>query len=241
MGDLLEQKGDLLKQADSQREELLLELPNLPHESVPDGETDEDNVELKRVGEPSSMADPKDHVDLGRGAGDDRPGARGAPVGLAVRVPARPGACSWSSRWSGTASTCWRRTGSRRSSRPCSSARRRCTARASSRPTRPRSTRRRRTTCTWSAPARSRSPAFTRARSSTRTSLPAALRRVLDVLPPRGRHVRQGHAGDLPGPPVRQGRDVLVRVARGVVGRARVPGRAARRRSRRGSGCRTGW
>jgi seryl-tRNA synthetase len=69
MGDLLEQKEDLLKRADSQRDELLLELPNLPDASVPDGETDEDNVELKRVGEPPSIADRKDHVDLGEALG----------------------------------------------------------------------------------------------------------------------------------------------------------------------------
>ncbi len=40
-----------------------------------------------------------------------------------------------------------------------------------------------------------------------------AVRRLLPVLPPRGRYVRQGHPGHLPRPPVRQGRDVLVRRA----------------------------
>ncbi len=37
----------------------------------------------------------------------------------------------------------------------------------------------------------------------------AALRRDLDLLPARGRCCRQGHPRDLPGAPVRQGRDVL--------------------------------
>ena len=69
MGDLLEQKEAHLKRAASARDELLLELPNLPDASVPNGETDEDNVELKRVGEPPSIADPKDHVDLGEALG----------------------------------------------------------------------------------------------------------------------------------------------------------------------------
>ena len=41
----------------------------------------------------------------------------------------------------------------------------------------------------------------------------AALRRVLDLLPPRGRRRRPRHARHLPRPPVRQGRDVLVRRA----------------------------
>ena len=49
-----------------------------------------------------------------------------------------------------------------------------------------------------------------------RTQLPAPLRRLLDLLPPRGRRGRQGHARDLPRAPVRQGRDVLLRRARGV-------------------------
>ena len=39
------------------------------------------------------------------------------------------------------------------------------------------------------------------------------LRRDLDLLPARGRRRGQGHARDLPRPPVRQGRDVLVRRA----------------------------
>ncbi len=40
--------------------------------------------------------------------------------------------------------------------------------------------------------------------------LPLPLRRDLDLLPARGRRGRQGHPRDLPRPPVRQGRDVLV-------------------------------
>jgi len=45
---------------------LMATLPNPPHESVPDGEADDDNVELRRVGEPPSFDfEPRDHVDLG--------------------------------------------------------------------------------------------------------------------------------------------------------------------------------
>ena len=42
----------------------------------------------------------------------------------------------------------------------------------------------------------------------------ASLRGLLHLLPARGRRGGQGHARDLPRPPVRQGRDVLVRRAR---------------------------
>jgi seryl-tRNA synthetase len=45
---------------------LLLAIPNLPHESVPEGETDDDNVELHRVGQPAVHDfEAKDHLDLG--------------------------------------------------------------------------------------------------------------------------------------------------------------------------------
>ena len=57
------------------------------------------------------------------------------------------------------------------------------------------------------------------------------LRGHLDLLPPRGRRRRQGHARHLPRPPVRQGRDVLVRRARG----RRRPSTSGCSRSRRGS------
>ncbi len=42
----------------------------------------------------------------------------------------------------------------------------------------------------------------------------APLRRVLDLLSPGGRRRRQGHPRNLPGAPVRQGRDVQLRRAR---------------------------
>jgi seryl-tRNA synthetase len=49
---------------------LLDRLPNPPHESVPEGETDEDDEVLREVGErPSFGFEPKDHVDLGEALG----------------------------------------------------------------------------------------------------------------------------------------------------------------------------
>jgi len=45
-------------------------IPNLPHESVPAGKSEADNVEVKRWGTPASYAFPvKDHVDLGEALG----------------------------------------------------------------------------------------------------------------------------------------------------------------------------
>jgi seryl-tRNA synthetase len=59
---------------------LLAETPNIPHESAPDGFTDEDAVEVKRNHEepPTFDFEPKDHVALGIGLGvlDVERGAR---------------------------------------------------------------------------------------------------------------------------------------------------------------------
>jgi seryl-tRNA synthetase len=50
----------------------LLDLPNLPHESVPRGRSAEDNVELRRWGEPRRFDFPiRDHVDVGGPLGLD--------------------------------------------------------------------------------------------------------------------------------------------------------------------------
>ncbi|MGP1282340.1 MAG: serine--tRNA ligase, partial [Parasphingopyxis sp.] len=47
-------------------------LPNLPADDVPPGEDEDDNIELKRVGEPPAFDFPaKDHVDLGQPLGLD--------------------------------------------------------------------------------------------------------------------------------------------------------------------------
>ncbi len=51
---------------------LLLEVPNLPHESVPVGASEVDNVEVRRWGTPRKFDFPvKDHVDVGNGLGLD--------------------------------------------------------------------------------------------------------------------------------------------------------------------------
>ena len=61
---------DKLKKIQEQLSDLLLEVPNLPHASVPVGKSSEDNVEVRRVGEPRKFDFPtKDHVDVGTGLG----------------------------------------------------------------------------------------------------------------------------------------------------------------------------
>jgi len=68
-----------LVEAEAALEALLAETPNVPHESAPDGFTDEDAVEVRRHGEPTAFGfEPRDHVALGEllGVLDTERGAR---------------------------------------------------------------------------------------------------------------------------------------------------------------------
>jgi seryl-tRNA synthetase len=53
--------------AEARRDELLQKVPNPPHESVPDDESDDAEGDVVSVvGEPPQLSDPKDHLELGR-------------------------------------------------------------------------------------------------------------------------------------------------------------------------------
>src|SRR5262249_44017381 len=52
--------------AEAARDAALGQVPNPPHASAPDGATEDDAVEVRRVGDPPSLAAPRDHVELGR-------------------------------------------------------------------------------------------------------------------------------------------------------------------------------
>jgi seryl-tRNA synthetase len=55
-----------MREIDERRNELLLTVPNPPMDDVPDGDGEEDNVEIRTVGTlPDFDFEPKDHVDLG--------------------------------------------------------------------------------------------------------------------------------------------------------------------------------
>jgi seryl-tRNA synthetase len=68
-----------LEQVEAELSDLLARTPNLPHESAPDGFTDEDAVEVRRHGEPPAFEfEPRDHAVLGELLGmlDTERGAR---------------------------------------------------------------------------------------------------------------------------------------------------------------------
>jgi seryl-tRNA synthetase len=66
LGDQLQASEAQLEQIQAQLNAILLTLPNLPHDSVPVGRSEEDNQEVRRWGEPKLFDfTVKDHVDLG--------------------------------------------------------------------------------------------------------------------------------------------------------------------------------
>lgn len=68
LGDELKVAEEKLAVIQSQLNDLLMTIPNLPHESVPIGKSETDNVEVRRVGTPRTFDFPvKDHVDVGEG------------------------------------------------------------------------------------------------------------------------------------------------------------------------------
>lgn len=66
LGDRLDAAKQQLSELQEELNGLLLTIPNVPHESVPAGNSEDDNVEIRRWGEPKAFDfEPKDHVDLG--------------------------------------------------------------------------------------------------------------------------------------------------------------------------------
>ena len=83
-------QGDLAE-AEAQRRELLERVPNPPDRSAPDGQTEEDAEEVRRVGEPPEFDfEPRDHMDLvgGERGIDTERGARLSGSRFAYRTGA---------------------------------------------------------------------------------------------------------------------------------------------------------
>ncbi|GLR64358.1 serine--tRNA ligase [Marinospirillum insulare] len=70
LGDKLDAAKAELSQVQTRYQDLIANLPNLPHASVPEGKDEDDNLEVRRWGEqPSFNFEVKDHVDLGEQSG----------------------------------------------------------------------------------------------------------------------------------------------------------------------------
>ena len=70
LGDRLDDSESRLQTVQAELHKIELDLPNLMHDDVPEGNSEEDNQELRRWGDvPSFDFEPVDHVDLGTGLG----------------------------------------------------------------------------------------------------------------------------------------------------------------------------
>ncbi|MBE6818877.1 MAG: serine--tRNA ligase [Ruminococcaceae bacterium] len=71
-----------IAKVEAEQKDLILSIPNIPHESVPIGKSDEDNVEIRRWGEPKQFAfEPKAHWDIGKDLGILDPETAGKVTG----------------------------------------------------------------------------------------------------------------------------------------------------------------
>ena len=70
LGDELKSSENELNEIQKELNEIVMGIPNIPHDSVPEGQTEEDNEEIRRWGEPKVFDfEVKDHVDLGESMG----------------------------------------------------------------------------------------------------------------------------------------------------------------------------
>ncbi len=66
LGDELDAAKSKLDEVQIQLNDMLMGMPNILDESVPEGKTEDDNIEVRKWGEPGHFDfEPKDHVDLG--------------------------------------------------------------------------------------------------------------------------------------------------------------------------------
>lgn len=65
VGDQIKSLDEELRSVEEDLDKLLMSIPNIPHESVPVGETEDDNVEIRKWGEvPAFEFEPKPHWDV---------------------------------------------------------------------------------------------------------------------------------------------------------------------------------
>ena len=66
LSDTIKEDDAKIAQIDSDLRNFMLRIPNIPHESVPVGADDSENVEIRRYGEPTAFSfEPKAHWDIG--------------------------------------------------------------------------------------------------------------------------------------------------------------------------------
>ena len=85
----LKEAEEELAAAEAARDAALALVPNPPHDSAPNGDTEDDAEELRRVGEPPSLAEPREHTEIGRFDMDRAARVSGARFGYVIGDAAR--------------------------------------------------------------------------------------------------------------------------------------------------------
>ena len=85
----LKEAEEELAAAEAERDALIAVIPNPPHDSAPDGDTEDDAEELRRVGEPPVLAEPREHTEIGRFDMERAARVSGARFGYLVGDSAR--------------------------------------------------------------------------------------------------------------------------------------------------------
>ena len=66
LSDKIKQDDEKVKELDELIDDIMYSIPNIPNDEVPDGDTDEDNVEIRKFMEPTKFDfEPKAHWDIG--------------------------------------------------------------------------------------------------------------------------------------------------------------------------------
>ena len=85
----LKEAEEKLAAAEAERDAALAVVPNPPHDSVPDGETEDDATESSRWGEPPAVETPREHTEIGRFDMERAARVSGARFGYVIGDAAR--------------------------------------------------------------------------------------------------------------------------------------------------------
>ena len=211
-----------LAAAEAAREEALALVPNPPHESAPDGDTEDDAVELRRFGEAPALAEVKEASEIGRFELERAARLSGSRFGYIVGDTALLALALYRFALDHVAAAGFTAGAAARARARGGDDRHRLL------PDREVEHLRARGRTASSSPGTSEVAlaAMHMSEILEADELPIRYAGLLDLLPARGRRGGEGHARDVPRAPVQQGRDVRLHDARGRLGRARPDGRA---------------
>ena len=87
LSDTVKELDAQVRDVDAKTEDFLLNVPNMPHESVPAGADSDENIEMRKVGDPTAFTfEPKPHWELGDELGILDPATAGKITGARFTV-----------------------------------------------------------------------------------------------------------------------------------------------------------